>query len=211
MQLPRTAATLAARRCVPLCSCWGVPSAAGAACFSCLQRWHIIEVFCAPCRSTCACPASASCGTQRSCTSRWGCRCGEERWASCPAALGERLCTASTSWTALLHASSEHPCNACVHPISEFVYEPSSHLPACLPACLPRICAPPQGFISYPRTETDQFDQNYDLRVGVGRCYVCWTQEGGYEGRAHDAKALAGCWVGGGWAARRAGATVAPA
>ena len=22
-----------------------------------------------------------------------------------------------------------------------------------------------QGFISYPRTETDQFDQNYDLKV----------------------------------------------
>lgn len=23
-----------------------------------------------------------------------------------------------------------------------------------------------QGFISYPRTETDQFEQSYDLRVG---------------------------------------------
>lgn len=32
--------------------------------------------------------------------------------------------------------------------------------PATVAACL-------QGYISYPRTETDQFDQNYDLRVST--------------------------------------------
>ena len=39
-----------------------------------------------------------------------------------------------------------------------------------------------QGFLSYPRTETDQFDQNYDLRVG-GRAGGWGPSAAGWLGR----------------------------